>query len=538
MDSEEFASYLQDMFDLVEFCRGDESTTWGKVRTSLGHSEPFELQYICIGNENEGEDYYERYQAFLDAFNEAKAENPDLYEGIELIYSAGASDATHGTNYIKSYEYAEKSVNENGYKTINEFAGAIDQHYYNSPEWFLQNTDYYDESNYKRNSLTETSYGGAIQIFLGEYAARSNTLKSAIAEAAYMTGLERNGDIVRMAAYAPLFGNLTATHWSPNLIWFNNHQVTGSINYYVQKLFSRNTGSKLISSTLEGAGVNQAPLSGRVGVGTWYTSAEYDNVKVVSNETGKVLDKDNFSIQNFSWNWDKATDGKWKIKNGKLVNTSTWMEYSMTGSVCYFGTDEWTDYTYTVDATKLAGDEGFIIPFAVTDKDNNYFWNIGGYGNTVSCIQHVSNGEKTGQIPGTIKDITIEEGKTYHLKVVISDTNVKCYIDDELYVDYDAASSCEAEAYQVVSTDETGDIIVKLVNVTGSNKTFAVKIDNAEIADSATVYQVAGDSLTNDNILGAEEDCVMEEYTLKGFSNSFNYTAPAYSATVIRLKTK
>ncbi|MEE1011348.1 MAG: alpha-L-arabinofuranosidase C-terminal domain-containing protein, partial [Acutalibacteraceae bacterium] len=268
MQSDEFAQYVQDMHDLIEFCRGDESTTWGKVRVSLGHPEPFELKYICIGNEQEGEVYFERYQVFLDSFNKAKAKNPSLYEGLELIYSAGAFDATHGENYLPSYEYAKEQLGESD--VAEDFAGATDQHYYNPPEWFLKNADYYDEKNYKRSvdEMTDTPYGGAIQVFLGEYAAKSNTLRAALAEAAYMTGLERNGDIVRMAAYAPLFGNLTATHWSPDLIWFNNHQVTGSISYYVQKLFSVNQGSKLLESELSGAKIEQAPLGGRVGIGT------------------------------------------------------------------------------------------------------------------------------------------------------------------------------------------------------------------------------------------------------------------------------
>lgn len=540
MESEEFEQYIQDMHDLVEFCRGDADSTWGKVRASLGHPEPFELKYICIGNEQEGEVYFERYQAFLDSFNEAKTANPELYDGIELIYSAGAADGTNGENYIKSYEYAQEQLGNSD--VAEDFAGATDQHYYNQPEWFLKNADYYDEDNYKRsvNEMTDTIYGGAIQVFLGEYAAKSNTLKAALAEAAYMTGLERNGDIVRMAAYAPLFGNLTATHWSPDLIWFNNHQVTGSISYYVQKLFSTNTGSTLLSSTLEGAQVEQADLSGMVGVGTWYTSAEFDNVKIVSNETGRTLGSDKFSTPlNFWWGWDNIYDSNdFEIKGGKLVQTNTWMPYSETGMVAYYGCGDWSNYTYTVEATKLDGGEGFMIPFAVQDAQNCYFWNIGGWGNTVSCLQKIENGAKSGKIIGTVKDCIIETGKTYEIKVVVDGTNVKCYLDGELYVDHDFASDAEAEAYQVVSTDESGDVIIKLVNVTGTSKVFAVDAGSADIKSTATVYQVAGDSLANDNILGAEEDCIMEEFTVDGFSGKFNYTVPEYSVTCIRLKTR
>ena len=539
-ESELFKSYIQDMYDLVEFCRGDEQSKWGKVRASLGHPEPFELKYICIGNENEGVVYFERYELFLEAFNQAKAADPKLYEGLELIYSSGAFDATHGENYIKSYEYAKKWLEMNPDSVITDFAGATDQHYYNQPEWFLKNADYYDEKNYRRSAdeMTDTVYGGAIPVFLGEYAAKSNTLRAALAEAAYMTGLERNGDIVKMAAYAPLFGNLTATHWSPDLIWFNNHQVTGSINYYVQKIFSRNQSTELYKSMLGGANIEQADLGGRVGVGTWYTAAEFDNVRIVSNETGKTLGKENFTLNTFWWNWENANDADYKISGGKLIHATTDMAYCDIGNAAYFGNEEWENYTYTVEATKLDGEEGFLIPFAVKDKDNNYFWNLGGWGNTVSCIQQMENGVKSGRILGTVKPFTAETGKTYELKVVVSGRNVKCYVDGEIYVDYTTGSESEAEAYQVVGTDETGDIIIKLVNVTETSKTFACNIGGAKsIGGTAKVYQVAGDSPDNDNILGMPEDCVMEEMTVSGFSEKFNFTAPAYSVTVIRIPT-
>lgn len=536
-----FAQYIQDMLDLVEFCRGDKNTTWGKVRTALGHEEPFELKYICIGNENEGEDYYLRYSEFLKAFNKAKAENPKLYEGIELIYSAGAADATGGANYIKSYEYAQNELRVMNSSNAKDFAGATDQHYYKSPEWFLQHTDYYDEDNYIRtvDGMTDTIYGGAIKVFLGEYAAQSNTLKAALAEAAYMTGLERNGDIVEMAAYAPLFSSNIARHWAPNLIWFDNDTAMGSIDYYVQKLFSVNQGSAVLQHTLDGAKVQQENLKGMVGVGTWYTSASFDNISVVDNKTGEVLAEDNCSNIFSKLKWDFATDGKWKIKNGTLTNTTTDMKYSDQGSVAYFGESDWENYTYTVEATKLDGAEGFLIPFAVQGTDNNIFWNIGGWDNTVSCLQRMENNVKTGQVIGTVKDCVIETGKTYTLKVEVNGSAVKCYIDGELYVDYDFGSEAEATCYTVVSNDANGDIIIKLVNVTENASTVAVKLDNANIQSQAVINQIAGNSLENDNVLGADEaeHIKMNEFTLDGFSSEFNYTMPAYSVTSIRLKT-
>lgn len=541
IDSDEFRQYLQDMHDLVEFCRGDKDTTWGKVRVSLGHEEPFELKYICIGNEQEGEAYFERYEIFLESFNEAKEKNPELYEGLELIYSSGADDATSGVNYLASYEYAKDYIEKNNI-TVDEFAGATDHHYYNEPDWFFKNTDHYDENNYSRDteSMTDSHYGGAIKVFVGEYAARSNRLEAALAEAAYMTGLERNGDIVVMAAYAPLFGNLTATHWAPDLIWFNNHLSTGSINYYMQKLFSNNPGDTLIKSELGGAEIEVNDLKGKVGLGTWWTKAEFDNVKVVSNENGRVLRQDKFTLPtNFWWNWQQITDGDWKIKNGKLQQNNNWHPYHNLGAISVFGDEEWSNYTFTVDATKIEGGEGFMIPFLYEDENNMFFWNIGGWDNTKTALQRVQNGGKTDAIPGTVSPFTVETGRTYEIKLVVDGTNIKGYIDGELQLNYDVETGTEAECYHVVSADEeTGDIIIKLVNRTDSDRVVAVDLKGAEVKSEAYVAQVAGDSLYNDNILGAEEDCIMEEFTLGGFSEKFNYTVPQYSATIIRLHTK
>lgn len=536
-DESAFEGYIRDMLDLVEFAKGDETTVWGKVRVSLGHPAPFDLKYIAIGNENEAEEYFQRYSAFLNAFQAAKAENPDLYEGVELIYSAGAADAINGWNHEAAYAYAKAQLGDS--ENAADFAGAIDEHYYQTPKWFLQNADYYDENNYRRSvsEMTDTVYGGGIPVFLGEYAAQSNTLRAALAEAAYMTGLERNGDIVRMACYAPLFSSGVARHWAPNLIWFNNHVSTGSVNYYAQKLFSNNTGAVLLQSALEGAAVEQPILKGRVGVGTWYTEAAFDNLKVVDNATGKVLLEDKFSFPNFWWNWENANKGNFKIRGGKLVHVGTEMNYSDIGDVAYTGFDgDMTNYTFTVEATKTDGEEGFLIPFAVGDKENNYFWNLGGWQNTVSVLQKVEDGVKTGQIRKTLSDFTVETGRTYQLKIEVEGALVRCYVDGEKVIDYDTGNPAEAQAYHVVSKDESGDMIIKLVNVTEEKRTFAVSISNLDISGGfAKVSQLAGESYEDENILGEKETCAIEDFTLPSLSDAFNFTVPPLSVTVIRI---
>lgn len=228
--SEEFKQYVQDALDLVEFCRGDENTTWGAVRIAMGHPEPFELKYIAIGNEQWQTEYHQHYKQFVKAFEEAAAEKPELYGGIELIVANGTvSESEDGWNYL--------ILNPDSITTL------VDEHYYQTPEWFLSNTDRYDS--YDRSSQA--------RVFLGEYAAKANTLDAALAEAAYMTGLEKNGDVVAMACYAPLFANVKLNQWQPDMIFYSNDSIFASANYYVQQLYSTNAGCVSLPADLTGA---------------------------------------------------------------------------------------------------------------------------------------------------------------------------------------------------------------------------------------------------------------------------------------------
>lgn len=228
--SEEFEQYVQDALDLVEFCKGDENTTWGAVRTAMGHPEPFALKYIAIGNEQWQTEYHQHYKQFVKAFEKAAAENPELYGDIELIVANGtASDSEDGWNYL--------ILNPDSITTL------VDEHYYQTPEWFLANTDRYDS--YSRDSQAK--------VFLGEYAAKANTLDAALAEAAYMTGLEKNGDVVAMACYAPLFANVKLNQWQPDMIFYSNDSIFASANYYVQQLYGINAGTISLPTELAGA---------------------------------------------------------------------------------------------------------------------------------------------------------------------------------------------------------------------------------------------------------------------------------------------
>lgn len=227
----EWDSYVRDVLDLIEYANGDSTTTyWGALRAANGRTEPFNIKYIGLGNENWGEIYKRNFEAL---YKEVKAVYPD----ITVISSSGA--AFDG----KEFDYNWQWINESYSDTV------VDEHYYTDRAFLYEHNDRYDS--YDRNGA---------HVFIGEYAVTppdvgtlqtKANLNAAIEEAAYLTGVERNGDIVDMASYAPTFAKLNAQCWAQNMIWFDSQEVILTPSYYTQMLFSNNYGSKYIKSVFD-----------------------------------------------------------------------------------------------------------------------------------------------------------------------------------------------------------------------------------------------------------------------------------------------
>ncbi|MFV0521745.1 MAG: alpha-L-arabinofuranosidase C-terminal domain-containing protein [Mangrovibacterium sp.] len=222
---EDLQPYIQDALDLIEFANGSAETKWGKVRADMGHPEPFNLKMIGIGNEQWGEDYVTRLKLFMDAIHKQ-------YPEVKIVGSSGPAPDGKDFDYLWP-EMKKLDVD------------LVDEHYYRSPEWFLQNANRYD--NYDRKGP---------KVFAGEYAchhkSRDNNALSAICEAAFMTGLERNADVVHLATYAPLFAHVDAWQWKPDMIWFNNLSTVCTPNYYVQQMYAHNKGTNVLPITQAG----------------------------------------------------------------------------------------------------------------------------------------------------------------------------------------------------------------------------------------------------------------------------------------------
>lgn len=237
----ELDSYVQDALDLIEFANGPVTSKWGKVRADMGHPAPFNMKYIGVGNEQWGDEYVQRLAPFVKAI---RAKYPE----IKIVGSSGPSADGKDFDYLWP-EMKKLKVD------------LVDEHYYKDPEWFLKSASRYD--NYDRKGPA---------VFAGEYAchvpSRANNFQSALYEAAFMTGLERNADIVHMCTYAPLLAHVDAWQWRPDMIWFDNLTSMKTPNYYIQQMYAQNKGTNTATLTR-----NNLPVSGQDGI---YASAVYD----------------------------------------------------------------------------------------------------------------------------------------------------------------------------------------------------------------------------------------------------------------------
>lgn len=238
--------YIRDALDLIEFANGNPESEWGKVRAEMGHPEPFNLKYIGIGNEQWGEEYVVRLKPFVEAIRK---------QYPEMLIIGGSGPGSEG----EQFEYLWPEM-----RKLN--VDLVDEHFYRPESWFLNEGARYD--NYDRKGP---------KVFAGEYACHGNGKKwnhfyTSLLEAAFMTGMERNADIVHMATYAPLFAHVEGWQWRPDMIWFDNLNSVKTVSYYVQQLFSLNKGTHVLPLTMQGKAV-----TGAEGQNGLFASAVWDN---------------------------------------------------------------------------------------------------------------------------------------------------------------------------------------------------------------------------------------------------------------------
>ncbi|MCM3300344.1 carbohydrate binding domain-containing protein [Streptomyces pseudogriseolus] len=485
--------HIQDTLDLIEFANGPTTSTWGGLRAEMGHPRPFHLTHIAVGNEeNLPREFFARFQRFRAA---VEAEHPD----ITVISNSGPDDA--GTVFDTAWR-----LNREGGVDM------VDEHYYNSPQWFLRNNDRYDS--YDRQGP---------KVFLGEYASQGNAWRNALAEAAYMTGLERNADVVKLASYAPLLANEDYVQWSPDMIWFNNHASWGSANYEVQKLFMTNVGDRVVPSEASTTPDVSGPLTGAVGLSTWATSAAYDDVRVTAAD-GTTLLSDDFSGD--ASQWTHTGGGSWGVQDGQYVQTDEAAENTLVTA----GDPAWHDYDLQVKATKKSGKEGFLIAFGVQDTGTYYWWNLGGWNNTQSAVEQAVDGGKSTLIS---KPGSIETGRAYDIEIKVRGRQVTLYLDGQEWGRF--TDDKPAEPFRQVVTEEarTGDLIVKVVNAQPSEARTAIDLGGARVSSQARVTTLAADA----DAVNTETDAPVTPVTstFRGVADRFTYAFAPHSVTFMRI---
>jgi alpha-L-arabinofuranosidase len=484
--------YVQEALDEIEYAIGDAGTPWGKQRAADGHPDPFTIHYVEIGNEDNFDrsgSYDGRYAQFYAAI---KARYPDL----KLI----ATTSVHSL-----------------------VPDVQDDHYYRSARAMERDSHHYDN----------TPRTGP-KIFVGEWASTEGrptpTLNAALGDAAWMTGMERNSDVVVIASYAPLLVNVNrgASQWGTNLIGYDALTSFGSPSYYAQKMFSENRGDTVLPVDLSvptGPPSQEMPRGG-IGVATWQTNSEYKDIKVVSGD--KVLYQTDFSQG--AGEWRRSRGSRWSVVDGAYRETATREDCRATT-----GDPSWTDYTYTLKGRKISGDEGLMAMFHVQDADNFVWLNVGGWGNTRTSIEVGHDGDKMEISQSS--DLAVETGRWYDIRVEVQGRNIKAYVDDKLVCEAtDAPLPPRAYVFATASrVDATGQVIVKVVNAMPTAQMISVNLAGAaSVSANATADVLAGQPL-DVNTVAAPLKVAPKEEAITDAAPTFTHEFPAYSVSILKL---
>ncbi len=469
--------FIQDALDLIAFANGPADSEWGGKRAAMGHPKPFGLEYLAIGNEEVGEPFFERYPLFHKAIK-------DAYPDIKIIGTSGPFAA--GPEYDRGW----KSAREEG-------ADFVDEHYYQSPEWFIANHHRYD-------SFQEDGP----KVFLGEYASHGNSWFHALAEASFMTALERNAHAVGLACYAPLFCNIDYVNWKPDMIWYDNHRMMRTPNYYVQKLFMEHQGDVLLESEITKkepdtllCGFSDT-LPGAVECRGRQSGVRFSDIVLRNEDTGEET-----AVPGFTLKKDEA---------GRFL-----------------GQMECTGYTITLKAEELEGFQGFEVTFAKQDEKNWLCWHLGGWENGDSMLGETINGCYSTL---TQKTRHVEKNRTYCLEIQVRGRHVRTFVDGALELDTEVLPVLAEPLYASCTKEKgSGDVILKLVNVLEKPEKITAVLDGMKRMEG-TVYVLGNCSRDAEHVLGERESVVPKEEAVSFDTGSFEWTVPPLAVCVFRLR--
>lgn len=484
-DADGVDELIDEALDAIEYAIGGTDTRWGSERAANGHPDPFPLKYIEVGNENIGPRYAVNYNRFHKAIKER-------YPQITVI------SALMFSKHIDKLDEVE----------------FIDPHYYETADWFYNNADVYDKL------PDDLPY----KVYVGEYAAIGrSSLYSSLAEAAFLTGAERNSDKVQMVSYAPLIEN--AAYGRDHLLVLNSAAVYGRTNYWVVRMYAENMPDHNLGIKMDNDN-RKMPVcpSGFVGLGTGGTSAEFKDFRV--EKGGKVVYSGDWSDFGEAWHVER---GGWKAENGVLVQPETHGD-----PMIWLKGHDFGDCTIRVKARKTGGVQGFRVIFGGRDEGHYFMADIGTHTNESVIFREI--GDK-GSV--SLFDYRNEEpvsmGHWYDVRIEIGGNNWKCYLDDELKYEYNHFDV--TKHYAVAGYDRTAkEIVVKLVNGCSHPWKSVLSFRNAgTLGKEGRVIELSSPDIDMENSFEEPEKIVPVERVLTGVRPEMKFSCPPNSFTILRI---
>lgn len=493
--------WIDECMNALEYANGPVTSKYGALRAKNGHPEPYNIEYLEIGNENNQPDpalqsdhYYERFKKFKDA---VLAKYPNMHL-IGNVVAWGDDNPTWDSK---------------------ESVELLDEHYYRNPAWFAENFNKYDTYNRKGS-----------EIYVGEYAVTQGfgnmgSLDAALGEAVYMMGIENNSDIVTMASYAPIFANLNDRMWAPDMIQFTSDKVFGTPSYYVQNLMANNVGTRVLkvnqTNPYKYGDVQVKPAVCRVGMGTWGTQVSFED-KGYTDANGNALP---MTLQ------ELPTDvrGTWKVDGNIIKQTSN-------GESCIrLNPGEITSegYIYKVRARKDAGNEGFLLIFNYVD-DKNYCWlNLGGWNNTQHGIEQIVDGAK-GQV-ATVSG-NIETGRWYDIELKVKGDSIFASLDGkEIFASKLRANTLPGVFSTATLDENTGEVILKVANTSSENTTAEICLQGKTISN-AKLIRLSAKNGKEENTIDNPTNVHPTETFVTTSTDGAVVEIPANSLNIFRLK--
>ncbi|MHA6530516.1 alpha-L-arabinofuranosidase C-terminal domain-containing protein [Paenibacillus sp. BAC0078] len=570
--------YIKNFTDLIDFAISTDfaGNEWAAMRKKMGHEAPFDLHYLGVGNENWGTEFYANFEVFKTSIDEYMERNYPGYT-LHIISTVGAQaddDAyQQGWKFLSgNMEGSAKVAFADGHEVIEEtvtwyekqpnYMDTIaDEHYYRSNEYLLNNVDRYNYYYRATNPDGSVNWKETSKVFVGEYASTDkNTLAGAVAEAAIMTGFENNADVVLLSAYAPLFNKVLTDgtyRWTPDCIWFDDETVWFTPNYYVQQLYAKYLGDKVLKtsfSTYRNGKPTELIPHGGIEIATGNAEVAVKRVTVTSNKDGSVLLNQDFTQQ---------LDPAWQVipgSAGYVVRAGEGIVLkAQTGGLngLYILNDNWTDYKVEVAATRLAGEDGFYVGAGLTDINpgtKSVIEYAIGYGGNATGVKVYKQGVEaytlgdysSSTAAGNLRAAQYEEladNTEYTLMLNYgggTGERLICSYTDGRTTSKILDYKLEAYNREIFSsvTKDAANVYVKLVNADNVDKTTQLHFHDLHVQTAAKLVTLTGDSslvhVPNVNKKNNEQ-IVPSERMVSLDSNAIVLNLPANSVNVLVL---